>query len=138
MWLLCGTGMKDVRGIGPLWVATEDFVGSAPLRAEVTWIRETDAPYRHGWGLQLRLGKRAYAAGVCGHMAIEDEDEGLLWATQAHLEDGHEADEIGRWRGTCPQCGGTLMAPAPGAEAWLYPETMAFCEDCGLGVPQEA
>jgi hypothetical protein len=53
-----------MRGIGPLYIATERMC-SAPQHISKAWIKEVAEPYRTGHGLRFRLGHFAVQFGTC-------------------------------------------------------------------------
>lgn len=55
--------MIEVRGIFPIWVASE-AVSTDEGFAGVSWFKEIDPPFRRGRGVWLRFGHRALHLGV--------------------------------------------------------------------------
>ena len=88
--------MNRVRGIGPLYWIVRDFVDKRTPIICTGFMRETDAPWRHGKGLQFRTRKHTLQIGLCKRLPVSNETEGVLSAVGGRMLD-LEADEIGDW-----------------------------------------
>ena len=88
--------MNRVRGIGPLYWITRDFVDNRTPIICTGFMRETGAPWRQGKGLQIRTKKHTFQIGFCKRLNPSDETAGILGAVGGRMLD-LEADEIGSW-----------------------------------------
>lgn len=63
----------------------------------VGFMRQTGYPWKHGKGVQLRLGKYIFQFGVCrSNSEIKEEEDGLLYSMQGRLLNEKPKD-IGNW-----------------------------------------
>lgn len=77
------------------WI-TRDFVDLRTPIVCTGFMHETDAPWRHGKGIQLRTNKHTIQIGVCKRLKISDETAGVLNAIGGREMDT-PASEIGLW-----------------------------------------
>lgn len=88
--------MNKVQAIGPLYWITRDFVDKRTPIICTGFMRETDAPWRHGKGLQIRLRKHTFQVGFCKRTYPLDETQGVLSAVGGRVLDT-DIDEIQGW-----------------------------------------
>ena len=100
--LLFGTGayvFKDtlnlVQGIGFVYWITRDTHKGFSL--SIAFMRETDAPWRTGNGLQIGIGKYSFQIGFCKRNKTTDESEGLTRAVKGRKLH-YRPKEIREWR----------------------------------------
>lgn len=88
--------MNLVHGIGPFYWIIRDFANlNTPLMC-IGVMKEIDAPWRHGKGIQLRTTKYTLQFGLCRRARITDEVDGILQAIGGREMDV-PAQEIGLW-----------------------------------------
>jgi hypothetical protein len=88
--------MNRVHAIGRLYWIARDFANcNTPLMCKGI-MRETDYPWRHGKGIQLRTRKYTLQIGYCRRVQMKDETDGVLQAIGGR-EMNTPAQEIGMW-----------------------------------------
>lgn len=88
--------MNKVKGFGPFYWIVRDFADVRTSRICTGFMREIDAPWRSGKGLQFRTNKYTLQVGVCRKLPISDETDGILNAVGGRMLD-ISVDEIGTW-----------------------------------------
>lgn len=88
--------MNRVRGFGPFYWIARDFVDPRTRIVCTGFMRETDSPWRHGKGLQVRTSKYTLQVGFCKKVKTQDEVDGVLKAVGGRMLN-ITADEIGSW-----------------------------------------
>lgn len=88
--------MNIVHGIGPFYWIIRDFANLNTPRMCIGIMKEIDAPWRHGKGIQLRTRKYTLQFGLCRRAQITDEVDGILQAIGGREMDV-PAQEIGLW-----------------------------------------
>lgn len=92
--------LNKVQVAGRLYWITRDLVVAGTPLVSKGFMRETDAPWRVGHGIQFRIHTRTFQVGICSRSRsaspIEDEVEGLMYAIQGRLMDD-SPHKIGNW-----------------------------------------
>lgn len=91
--------MKNInvlRGVGPVYWITRDYVPSNAPFLSTGFMRETDYPWRVGKGLQIKVFKRIVQVGVCKRKHYINYFDGELGAIGGRMMDDTAA-EIGNW-----------------------------------------
>ena len=94
--MLRGT-MNLVQGIGPIYWLTRDTGVPGDQMFTLGYMRETDYPWRYGWGIQVRFNIYLFQLGVCKRHEMINISDGLLRAIGGrNMETG--VDEISTWQ----------------------------------------
>ena len=89
-YLFKGT-LNVLQGIGPIYWITRDYEKSQGASIKIGFMREIDAPWRMGKGVQIALHKRSFQIGLCKKTPYKDEQEAELGILGARF-----MDKIGR------------------------------------------
>jgi len=99
-YLLFKDTLNKVQVAARLYWITRDLVVTGTPFVSKGFMRETDAPWRTGQGIQLRVLSRTFQVGICSKgrstSPIEDEVSGLVYAIQGRLMDD-SPHKIGNW-----------------------------------------
>ena len=94
-WLVLRDTLDLVQGVGPVyWLTRQTTVKKIGLR--MSFMRETDYPWRTGRGMQVVVPYRTFQIGICKpseHYTVED---GLLHSLVGRRLPGKPKD-IGTW-----------------------------------------
>lgn len=100
--VLCGVGypifkdtLNTLQGVGPIyWIIRDTHKGFSISKG---FMREVNAPWRTGVGLQVGIGTRAFQLGVCRKHQHDTEVQGLLKALKGR-ELPHKPKELRLWK----------------------------------------
>ena len=88
--------LNKVQIVGTIYWITRDLVPpNTPLMSKGE-MRETQAPWRKGTGIQFRIPKRVIQVGVCSKGTEKEELDGLISALSGRFL-STSADEIRKW-----------------------------------------
>jgi hypothetical protein len=88
--------LNKLQAVGPVyWITRDLVVKNSPIITK-GFMHETDHPWRHGKGIQIRVPKRTFQIGLCKKQQNFDEFSGVLAAVQGRFMDT-PATEIGEW-----------------------------------------
>lgn len=88
--------LNKLQAVGPFYWITRDLVPpNTPLLSK-GFMHETDFPWRHGKGIQIRIPHRTFQIGLCKKHKQLDDQEGVLAAVQGRFMD-IPPTEIGEW-----------------------------------------
>jgi hypothetical protein len=88
--------MNKVHGAGRLYWIIRDFVDLRTPLMCMGFMKETDYPWRHGKGVQIRTSKYTLQIGLCKRLKVVTETDGILQAIGGRDMDT-PAREIGMW-----------------------------------------
>ena len=88
--------MNRVHGVGRLYWIIRDFVDLRTPLMCMGFMKETDYPWRHGKGVQIRTSKYTLQIGLCKRLEVITETDGILQAIGGRDMDT-PAREIGMW-----------------------------------------
>ena len=88
--------MNKVHGIGRIYWIIRDFVDLRTPLMCMGFMKETDYPWRHGKGVQIRTSKYTLQIGLCKRLKVVTETDGILQAIGGRDLDT-PAREIGMW-----------------------------------------
>lgn len=88
--------MNRLHAVGRLYWVVRDFANTNTPLISMGIVRETDYPWRHGKGIQLRTRKHTVQVGLCKRVHMQDETDGVLQAIGGREMDT-PAQEIGMW-----------------------------------------
>lgn len=96
-WVFIKSQWNAVYGIGPIyWIKRDIKPNNTPFLCK-GFMRETDAPWRVGTGIQLAISHYTLQIGRCKAQDAEDDDEGLLAALQGTYMDA-SVSKIREWK----------------------------------------
>jgi len=87
---------NSVQAVGPVYWITRDYEKVQRLRIGSGFMREVDAPWRSGKGIQISLHKKSFQIGLCKKTEYKDEQEAELGVLGARFMDTRPTD-IGNW-----------------------------------------
>ena len=88
--------MKKVHGFGRIYWIIRDFVDLRTPLMCTGFMKETDYPWRHGKGVQIRTSKYTLQIGLCKRLKVVTETDGILQAIGGRYLDT-PAREDGMW-----------------------------------------
>jgi hypothetical protein len=88
--------MNKVHGNGRIYWIIRDFVDLRTPLMCMGFMKETDYPWRHGKGIQIRTSKYTLQIGLCKRLNVITETDGILQAIGGRDMDT-PAREIGMW-----------------------------------------
>jgi|688.fasta_scaffold834652_1 hypothetical protein len=88
--------MNKVHGNGRIYWIIRDFVDLRTPLMCMGFMKETDYPWRHGKGVQIRTSKYTLQIGLCKRLKVTTETDGILQAIGGRDMDT-PAREIGMW-----------------------------------------
>jgi len=88
--------MNKVHGFGRIYWIIRDFVDLRTPLMCTGFMKETDYPWRHGKGVQIRTSKYTLQIGLCKRREVLTETDGILQAIGGRDLDT-PAREIGMW-----------------------------------------
>ena len=88
--------MNKVHGIGRIYWIIRDFVDLRTPLMCMGFMKETDYPWRHGKGVQIKTSKYTLQIGLCKRLKVVTETDGILQAIGGRDLDT-PAREIGMW-----------------------------------------
>ena len=88
--------MNKLQAVGRLYWITRDYCTPNTPFFSKGFMRELDAPWRHGRGLQIRFGSYTFQVGLCRPQE-HDEVSGVLAAMDGRFLE-LEPKEIGKWK----------------------------------------
>ena len=88
--------LNKVHSFFSIYWITRDFVDTRTPIICTGFMHETDPPWRHGKGIQVRTKKHTMQIGLCKKVKVSDETVGILKAIGGREMDT-PASEIGLW-----------------------------------------
>jgi hypothetical protein len=88
--------INSVQVVGPVYWITRDYEKVQRPYIGLGFMREANAPWRIGKGLQISLHKKSFQIGLCTKPEYMDEQEAELGVLGARFMDTKPTD-IGNW-----------------------------------------
>ncbi len=94
-WLVLRDTLDMVQGVGPVyWLTRQTAIKKVGV--QMSFMRETDYPWRTGRGMQVVVPYRTFQIGVCKPSEHYTEEDGLLHSLVGRRLPGNP-EEIGTW-----------------------------------------
>lgn len=88
--------LNRLQAIGPVYWITRDYVPSTAPLVGLGFMRETQAPWRTGRGLQVKALSKTFQIGVCKRQHYKNPLEGELSVVGGRFMET-PPEEIGEW-----------------------------------------
>jgi hypothetical protein len=88
--------INSVQVVGPVYWITRDYERVQRPYVGLGFMRESDAPWRIGKGIQISLHKKSFQIGLCRKSKYVNEQEAELGVLGARFMDTKPTD-IGNW-----------------------------------------
>jgi len=89
--------MNKIKSILNVYFIIRDIGKPTDPVFSIGFMRQTGYPWKHGKGIQLRVGKYISQIGICrANRDLHEEQDGLLYAVQGRLLEEKPRD-IGNW-----------------------------------------